>query len=116
MSENPGTPQREAQASDYFDVRIEREQLTPTHKTWRAATPILLSFVSPLLFGWGGDEATLNCEVQIYRRSDEHVVATYRHDRETQALAHFHSIESRLAEMTLSDFCAQFGIPAHRVK
>lgn len=103
-------------ASDFFAVRIDREQLSSRRKFSRAVRPILVAVAIPYVLGWGDVESRLNCEVQVYRRTDEQVVAHYQYTRETEALNHFHSLQNRLAVMSVSDFCAQLGIPAHRVK
>lgn len=116
MQSRASCRRHESMAAEFFAVRVEREELSRRRKAWRAARPILTALVVPYIFGWGDAESRLNCEVQVYRLSDSHVVARYIYTRETEALSHLHSLESRIAEMPLPDLCAQLGIPAHRIK
>lgn len=102
-------------AGHWFDVRGEYQKLGRRRMGFAVIREILLRFVT---FGFGVGELDPKrfCDVIVLRRDNGDVVAMYSYDRSGDASAHLESLQHRLVDQDVYDFCRELGIATDLVE
>lgn len=112
MSQSPGNASGEAAtaggpvAATTYDMRVVRHRASRLRRVLRYAWSCCIFFLTPFY-----QETRQEATVEVLRKSDGAVVASYDYDFVFDALVHVGSLRQRLDTMTVPEFKSDLGIP-----